>query len=65
MKKTKKEKEEKLYPITYGGITYKNENEVDEIFAQFYHSRYSLNSEMGVYIGDDIWVYPNGDMDEY
>jgi hypothetical protein len=65
MKNRKKEHEEKLYPIIYNGVVYNSEDDVDSVFACFYHSKYSLNGEMGVYIGDDIWIYPDGEMGEY
>ncbi len=54
----------KLYPIHYNGIEM-NEEDCDSIFTAFYHSRYSLNDELGVYIGEGTWVYPDGTLSEW
>lgn len=57
-------KDEKLYPIYYEGIYWKEED-CDDIFTSFYHDRESLNFEMGVYVSEGIWVYPDGKMEEW
>lgn len=53
-----------LYPIYYDGVWW-NEEDCDDIFISFYHGRYCLNSEMGVYVSEGIWVYPDGEMGEW
>lgn len=53
-----------LYPIYYDGKKWKEED-CDDVFVSCYHERESLNPMMGVYIGDGIWVYPDGTMGEW
>jgi hypothetical protein len=57
-------KKEKLYPITYNGKRY-YEEDCDEVFVCFYNDRYALNHLGGVYMSEGIWVYPDGQLDEF
>jgi len=54
----------KLYPIKYNGRDMKEED-CDSIFTAFYYSRYSLNDECGIYMGQGTWIYPDGRMEEW
>jgi len=54
----------KLYPIYYDGKDW-NEEDCDDVFISFYHTRDSLNFEMGVYVSEGVWVYPDGKMEEW
>lgn len=53
-----------LYPIYYDGVWW-YEEDCDDVFVCFYHDRYSLNFEMGVYVAEGIWVYPDGKKEEW
>lgn len=57
-------KEEKLYPIYYND-KYWEEEDCNDVFVCFYHTRESLNFEMGVYVSEGVWVYPDGRMDDW
>ena len=57
-------KELELYPIYYEGDWWEKED-CSDVFVSFYHDRISLNFEMGVYVGEGIWVYPDGKMEEW
>ncbi len=62
--KKKFKKEDDLYPIWYEGKLY-TEEECDDIFICFYHTKLALNYLNGVYVGDKIWIYPDGTMEEF
>ena len=51
--------EEKLYPLFYEGKFW-SEDEVNDIFRIFYHSKLSLDGRMSVYVGDDLRITPDG-----
>jgi len=53
-----------LYPVMYNGKSWKKKD-CDDIFKQFYHSRFSLNAIGGVYLAERVWIYPDGTMDEW
>ena len=59
-----KEYTDKKWPLYYKGEKYTQENS-DEIFLCFYHEFTQLNTDCGVYIGEDTWVYPDGSMGEW
>ena len=52
------------FPVEYDGKNY-YEKDCDDIFLAFYEERFQLNGDGGVYMSEDIWVYPDGTMDEY
>jgi hypothetical protein len=53
--------EEGLYPFKFNDKIY-NEKDCDEVFIAFYHDKESLNCTGGfVYVGDDVWVNPDGE----
>lgn len=54
-------KENNLYPINYNGKQY-FEKDCDEVFLCYYHDIHALNSMGGVYLSDDVWIYPDGSM---
>ena len=54
---------ENLYPITYKGKKY-YEEDCDEIFSTFYNNVLALNENCGVYISDGMWIYPDGTMED-
>jgi len=54
----------KLYPIHYKGKYYLEE-ECDDLFTAFYHTRDALNGANGVYVSEGTWVYPDGSMGEW
>ena len=62
--KEKNKKEDSLYPIGYKG-KWLEEEECDSVFTAFYHSRFSLNDESGVYLSEGHWIYPDGHIDEW
>ena len=35
------------------------------MFLCFYHTIHALNGEGGVYMSEDVWIYPDGSMSEY
>lgn len=51
-----------LFPIYYNGEKY-YEKDCDDLFLSFYDGDYTLNSEGGVYLGEDIYIYPDGSME--
>lgn len=51
--------EENLYPIFFQGKNW-YEKDCDEVFVCYYHSRYSLDGAMSVYVGDGERIMPNG-----
>lgn len=53
-----------LYPIRYKDKEY-YEDDCDEVFTAFYNSPFALNNDCGVYVAEGLWVYPDGEMDEY
>lgn len=53
-----------LYPIEYEGKEYTEEN-VDPIFDSFYTCKEALNKNNGVYMTEDIWIYPDGSTGEW
>lgn len=53
-----------LYPVKYDGKLW-NEDECNDIFISFYNTIYSLNVQGGIYIGESIWIYPDGNMEEF
>ena len=55
MKKGKKH----LYPISYNGKQY-YEEDCDDLFVSFYHDSYALNDDCMVYISDGLWISPSG-----
>ncbi len=57
-------KKESLFPVYFNGKEY-FENNCDDIFLSFYHCKEALNELGGVYLSEDIWVYPDGSMDEF
>tara|TARA_B110000858_G_C17777253_1_gene462857 strand:+ start:109 stop:285 length:177 start_codon:yes stop_codon:yes gene_type:complete len=57
-------KENNLYPVHYNGKKY-FEKDCDEMFLCFYHTIHALNGEGGVYMSEDVWIYPDGSMSEY
>jgi hypothetical protein len=57
-------KEEKIDPVYYDG-KYWEEEDCDDVFVAFYHTRWSLNIEMGVYVSEGTWVYPDGSFGEW
>jgi len=56
--------EDGLFPVEYNKKLY-TEEECDDVFLSFYHTRFALNGMGGVYLSDDMWVYPDGSMDEW
>ncbi len=50
-----------LYPIPYQGRLMKKE-ECNPHFVAMYSSKMMLSSEMGIYLGDDCYIYPCGYM---
>lgn len=57
-------RKERLYPIKYDDKIWKEED-CDDIFISNYHSVWSLNTEGGVYLGEELWVYPDGKIEKY
>jgi len=57
-------KKESLFPVYYNHKPY-YKKDCDQIFLDFYNCRESLNVNGGVYLSEDIWVYPDGSMGVY
>jgi hypothetical protein len=57
-------KEESIYPVLYSNILW-YEKDCDELFVDMYNYREQLNSEGGVYLSEDVWIYPDGKMNEW
>jgi hypothetical protein len=53
-----------LFPVFYDGKQY-YEKDCDDVFLSFYHCREALNYNGGVYMTEDLWVYPDGSMNEF
>jgi hypothetical protein len=53
-----------MFPVHYNGKKY-NEKDCDQAFLAAYHCREALNDEGGVYMFDDVWIYPDGSTDEW
>ena len=56
--------ENELYPV-HDNLEEWHEIDCDEVFVNCYHNRHMLNDSGGVYMGDDTWVYPDGNIEEY
>jgi len=56
--------EEELYPVIYNFVEWFKED-CSDIFVNCYHSKSDLNFEGGVYLGDGMWVYPDGKMEQF
>lgn len=54
----------KLFPIYYNGKEY-NEKDCDDIFLAYYNCKEALNFLGGVYLSEDVWVYPDGSMGDF
>lgn len=52
--------EEKIYPLHFKGKLWKEE-EVDDIFRSFYHTKLSLDHRTSVYVGDGLRRTPDGE----
>ena len=52
--------ENKIYPVFYKGKVYQ-ENDVNDIFRAFYHSKDSLDSRVSVYVSEDLRITPDGE----
>lgn len=50
---------EDLYPIEFEGKMWKEED-CDDIFVSFYHSRDSLDEMMSVYLSEGDRIQPDG-----
>ena len=61
--KTRATKVNQLYPITYNGVVYTEKN-VDEVFECFYTCREAVLSDGSVYMSDNMYVFPDGEMVE-
>lgn len=65
MKKKKSKKvTDSMFPVFYNGKKW-YEDDCDDMFLAFYHCEEALNGDGGVYVGDDMSVYPDGSMDSY
>ena len=58
----KNKRKNNLYPVKHNGVNY-YEKDCDEIFLCCYHDVHSLNYNGGVYLSDNVWIYPDGSMD--
>ncbi len=56
-------KSKKMYPVTYKGREYKEED-CDDLFNVFYHERDSLEDDGSVYMLGGDYVYPDGTIRE-
>lgn len=56
------ENEDELYPIRYLGKLY-FADDVDEVFESLYHDKESLLPIGCVYIGENMYVFPDGKID--
>lgn len=63
MKQPKETKEESLYPVEYNGKLY-YEKDCDDVYTSFYHTRFALMFNSGVYVSDGVIVYPDGTMED-
>jgi len=48
-----------LYPVNYNGELW-DEDDCDEMFIALYHSKEALREDGCVYLGEGIWVGPDG-----
>lgn len=55
--------EENLYPLEYDGILWQEED-VNDIFRSFYHTKYSLAPDMSVYVAEGMRITPDGEWTE-
>ena len=51
---------EKLYPVYYKGKFW-NEEDVDDVFRAYYHTRYALDFNVSVYVENDSRIMPDGE----
>lgn len=56
--------EKDLYPIKYNDKLWFYKD-CDELFRDMYYTKEQLNSECGVYLSEDMWIYPDGSMGEW
>jgi hypothetical protein len=54
---------EPLYPVVYNDKIY-YKKDCDELFIDMYRFRYMLNENGGIYLSEDMWLYPDGSMKE-
>jgi hypothetical protein len=53
-----------LWPVEYNDKLW-YEKDCDELYVDMYEFRLQLNSEGGIYLSEDIWIYPDGSMGEW
>jgi hypothetical protein len=56
--------DEPIYPVYYKGKEWL-ESDCDDIFVNLYWDRFALNIEGGIYMGEGLYVFPDGSMDEW
>jgi hypothetical protein len=52
--------EEKIYPLYYKGKFWEEE-EVNDVFRAFYHTKMSLDHRTSVYVSEGLRITPEGD----
>lgn len=53
-----------LFPVQFNDKNY-YKKDCDEMFLSLYYTREALNDLGGVYMAEDLWIYPDGSMDFY
>jgi hypothetical protein len=57
-------KDKNIWPVLYKDKLW-YEKDCDELFINMYEFREQLNSEGGIYLSEDVWIYPDGSMSEW
>ena len=52
-----------LFPIEFNGKLY-YEKDCDEFYLGYYTSRFLLCYNSGIYLGEDMYLYPDGEIAE-
>ena len=59
----RKKDKNQLYPVYHDGKTF-YEEDCDGVFVSFYHHPQLLTPNMTVYIGEDMFMYPDGTLEK-
>ena len=57
-------KDLEIWPVRYDDKLW-YEDDCDELYVNMYEFREQLNSDGGIYLSNDMWIYPDGSMGEW
>lgn len=57
-------KDLEIWPVKYNDKLW-YESDCDELYVNMYEFREQLNSDSGIYLAEDMWIYPDGSIGEW